>query len=76
MRYESSPGFHRPFCPRCGSVVPDGSDAEGRVGMPAGCFDEDPGSRTVAHIFVASKAPWFEIEDDLPQFEEDAPAPG
>ena len=28
VRYESSPGFHRPFCPRCGSVVPDGSDAE------------------------------------------------
>jgi hypothetical protein len=22
-----------------------------------------------AHIFVASKAPWFEITDDLPQYE-------
>ncbi|MDX6472014.1 MAG: hypothetical protein QOK22_830, partial [Gaiellaceae bacterium] len=22
------------------------------------------------HIFVGSKAPWFEITDDLPQFEE------
>jgi hypothetical protein len=26
------------------------------------------------HIFVGSKAPWFEITDDLPQFEEHATA--
>ena len=24
------------------------------------------------HIFVGSKAPWFEITDNLPQFEEHA----
>jgi hypothetical protein len=23
-----------------------------------------------AHIFVGSKTPWFEITDDLPQYEE------
>jgi hypothetical protein len=28
--------------------------------------------RPTAHIFVGSKAPWFEITDDLPQFEEHA----
>src|SRR6185295_5372832 len=25
VRYESTPGFFRPFCGRCGSVVPDGT---------------------------------------------------
>lgn len=28
--------------------------------------------RPTKHIFVGSKAPWFEITDDLPQFEEHA----
>jgi hypothetical protein len=27
------------------------------------------------HIFVGSKAPWFEITDDLPQYEGHAEAP-
>lgn len=73
VRYESSPGFFRNFCGRCGSVVA-GAPSEGRVFMPAGCFADDPGVRPLAHIFVASKAPWVEITDDLPRF--DAYPPG
>lgn len=64
-RYASSPGFERAFCSRCGSVVPMG-DAE-KIDVPAGCLDDDPGIRPSAHIFVASKAPWHVIADDLPQ---------
>ena len=29
---------------------------------------QDPGQRPDAHIFTASKAPWHDIADDLPQF--------
>ncbi len=72
-RYESSPGFFRSFCGRCGSVVPVGS-AQGRVFMPVGPLDGDPGARPVAHMFAASKAPWHDISDDLPRF--DAMPPG
>ncbi len=64
--YESSPGFHRAFCGTCGSVVPSTENA-GRVFVPAGCLDEDPGLRPSAHIFAASKAPWHGIADDLPR---------
>jgi hypothetical protein len=71
--WESSPGFSRCFCGRCGSVVP-GPASEGRIFAPAGNFDDDPGVRPLAHIFVASKAPWFEITDTLPRF--DAYPPG
>jgi hypothetical protein len=74
-RYESSPGFIRPFCPRCGSTVP-GDAHDGRVFMPAGCLDGDPGVRPLAHIFVASKAPWWEIQDDLPRFDAYPPGAG
>jgi hypothetical protein len=68
-RYESSPGFFRPFCSRCGAVVPDGEPWKGMVGVPFGPFDDDPGVRPLSHIFVSSKPPWFEIEDDLPRFD-------
>lgn len=67
-RWESTPGFYRNFCTRCGSVVPYPA-AEGRVFLPAGNFDDDPGLRPIAHIFVASKAGWYDIEDDLLKFD-------
>lgn len=69
VRWESSPGFYRCFCGRCGSVVPSDTAFEGRVFVPAGNFAEDPAVRPSAHIFVASKAPWFEIRDDLAPFD-------
>jgi hypothetical protein len=69
VRYESSPGVVRPFCGRCGSVVASGDASQGLVPVPAGPLDDDPGVRPIAHIFVASKAPWSEIRDTLPRFE-------
>ncbi len=74
VRYESSPGFVRPFCGRCGGAVPDGTPWQGLVGVPVGALDDDPGGRPVANIFVASKAAWFEPGPALPSF--DAYPPG
>jgi hypothetical protein len=74
-RFESSPGSFRKFCRRCGSVVTDADAAwQDFTFMPVGAFDDDPGVRPVGHIFVASKAPWVDIADDLPRF--DAFPPG
>jgi hypothetical protein len=57
-------------CAVCGSflfsVVRDGAYVH--VGM--GSLIDAPSIRPSAHIFVGSKAPWFEITDDLPQFHE------
>ncbi len=36
----------------------------------AGALDDDIDQRPIDHIFVGSKAPWYEIADDLPQFEQ------
>jgi hypothetical protein len=61
-------------CASCGSflfsVVRDGAYVH--VGM--GSLIDVPTIRPTAHIFVGSKAPWFEITDDLPQFAEYATA--
>lgn len=71
-RYESSPGFFRNSCLTCGSATP-GEPGQGRVFMPLGCVEGDPGARPQLHLFTASRAPWHEILDDLPRFEEMPP---
>jgi hypothetical protein len=57
-------------CRVCGSllfsVVRDGA----YVHVALGSLVDEPGIRPTKHIFVGSKAPWFEITDDLPQFDE------
>lgn len=68
QQYESSPGFMRCFCGRCGSPLPD--EAPDGFYVPAGLMDDDPGVRPESHIFVASKADWHTITDDLPQHDE------
>jgi hypothetical protein len=69
-RYESSPGLLRAFCAQCGSVVPDDQAPwNGSVLIHLGPLDDDPGEQPMFHIFTASKAPWFELRDDLPAFE-------
>ena len=40
------------------------------VHVALGSLVDDAGIRPTEHIFVGSKAPWFEITDDLPQFDE------
>lgn len=46
---------------------------DGRI-LRIGSLDEGPNDRPVAHIWTSLKAPWFEITDALPRFEESAPA--
>jgi hypothetical protein len=67
-RYESSPGFHRCFCARCGSHVP-GDPFEQWTFIPLGNLDGDPGVRAEFHIFAALNPPWWEIRDGLPAYD-------
>ena len=38
--------------------------------VPYGSLTDGPTLKPTAHMFVGSKAPWFEILDDLPQYDE------
>lgn len=68
--YESSPGQHRGFCSNCGSnLFTKFTQAPEVLGLALGILDDDPGSRPICHVFVGSKAPWYEIADALPQHE-------
>jgi hypothetical protein len=67
--YESSPGEFRAFCRVCGSPVYGRRDSEPEIRrIRLGSLDSDPERRPLAHVWLASKAPWCAIEDSLPQY--------
>ena len=76
--YESPRGYQRGFCSGCGSPILNKAGprwqppAEFPVSAPqygiALAILEDPPVRPQAHCFVASKASWFDITDDLQQY--------
>lgn len=61
---------HDVHCKRCGallySIVRDGEYAH----VAMGTLVDDPSIRPSMHIQVGSKAPWYTITDDLPQYQE------
>jgi hypothetical protein len=68
--YRSSAQLERLFCGLCGSSLLCRADEEpGAVYVALGTLDDDPGCRATYHIWAGSKAPWYLITDDLPQFE-------
>lgn len=83
--YEATPGYRRGFCRVCGSPVVNWAEPHSPLaqanpgaleefGIALATLDDDPGVRPESHCFVRSKAPWFEITDDLPQYEAYPPA--
>ncbi len=62
--------FGHAFCKTCGSSVPR-PRADGSVyNVPVGSLNQAPGIEAKGHIFVGSKAPWFEISDSHSQWDE------
>jgi hypothetical protein len=59
-------------CRACGSLLYSVVRAGAFVHVAMGTLIDDPAIRPTMHIFVGSKAPWFTIADDLPQYEEHA----
>jgi hypothetical protein len=62
---------HDVHCVACGSLLyswiaePDNN----RIHLPMGTLHDTPTMRPQMHICVGSKAPWYDILDDLPQFD-------
>jgi hypothetical protein len=68
--FESSPGYRRHFCSRCGSPLYGSSDQAPQIlVLRCGTLDADPLVRPSVHIHVRERAPWIEISDDLERFE-------
>jgi hypothetical protein len=65
--------FTQAFCRDCGGKAPRLDPERGIAVVPMGTLDDDPGIAPQGHIYVGSKASWFEITDGLPQHVEAAP---
>jgi len=70
--FETPAGAGWCFCSECGSTL--AGTENGRItSVTLGTVEGDPGIKPGSHIFTGSKARWYEITDDLPQFEERPP---
>jgi hypothetical protein len=56
-------------CEACGSLLMSVVREGAYVHVAMGSLADAPTIRPSAHVFVGSKAPWFTITDDLPQFD-------
>jgi hypothetical protein len=70
VAFKATKRVTRYHCGVCGSPLPLCEPWDPLVGIPAGLFDDDPQCKPTSHSFVGSKAPWWGICDDQPQFEE------
>jgi hypothetical protein len=62
----------RTFCIRCGSNLQFVDNREHELGVAVGTLDSPLPPPTQSHIYVGSKADWYEIADDLPQHPADS----
>lgn len=68
--YQSSQSARRGFCGTCGSqLFWDGPGPD--LSIFAGVLDGETGLKTAGHIFCADKGDYYELEDGLPQAEQD-----
>lgn len=69
--YSLTERLSKTFCEVCGTTLfTEHASYPGFVYLSLGVLDDDDGIVPTYHQFVASKARWFDIHDDLPQFRE------
>jgi hypothetical protein len=71
VEHRSSEHGQRFFCGRCGAILGNLTTLRpGIMHVAAGTLDEAPPLRIAFHAYVGSKAPWYQITDDIPQHAE------
>lgn len=68
--HDRSPDTYRGFCGECGaSLFWDARDGRDRMSVSAGTLDASHGLRTIGHVYLSEAGDYYQINDDLPQFE-------
>ena len=68
--YDSSDKARRGFCSVCGSSMFYERKGIDKISVSAGSLEIPTSLDRMRHIYVASKGDYYDISDDLPQFEE------
>ena len=72
--YASSASHRRVFCAECGSNILVALDSEpDALYLSMSTIEGNPPRPRGYHIYVGSKAPWYEISDDLEQYDTEPP---
>ncbi len=67
--FASSQGVSREFCPECGTPLTYASVRwPGEIHVLVCTFDDPSAFAPAAHMFVAEKVPWLQLNDGLPQY--------
>ena len=66
--FRSSNEARRGFCQECGASLFWERLGENKLSVAAGMLDSVQGIKTIGHIFIADKADYYEIDDDLPKY--------
>ena len=62
------------FCRNCGSSLFSKKLNDLKYNLRLGILDEAPKQKPTFHIYVNSKAPWYEINDNLTKYKELPPS--
>lgn len=74
-RYQSSNEVQRSFCRQCGAKFTfEWTRSPDYLWLAVGTLDDELDMQPAFHIFVGSKAPWYDINDTLPQYDSYPPA--
>ncbi len=68
--YRASDTARRGFCGVCGSTLFWQADGADQIAIAAGSLDGDTGLITAAHVFVADKGDYYQLDDDLPHYDQ------
>jgi hypothetical protein len=74
--FAASARGRRGFCGTCGSSLFFEPAGEARLAISAGSLDQPSGLELIGHEYVADKADFVRIDDDLPAFAGDFGAEG
>ncbi|PWQ93544.1 GFA family protein [Leucothrix arctica] len=68
--FESSKGKHRYFCSNCGTQIYAKREATSHIILRLGSLDNADGLVEKSHIWVSDKASWYQINNNLPEYQE------
>ena len=67
--YRSSEKVRRGFCGTCGASLFWDPIERDWIGIAMGAFDKPTGTHIHVHVHVGSKGDYYEIGDDVPQYQ-------
>jgi hypothetical protein len=65
--YEASARAKRGFCHQCGSTLFWQAHGADEIAIAAGSIDGPTGLETVAHVHIAYRGDYYELDENLPQ---------